>query len=274
VGALPAAAQSLRGRLLDVESNQPVAAGLLTLLTPDSVSITTAVTDADGFWNLAVPGAGTYFVEAKRLGYQPWVAGPVDLKPEDDLNSVFHLRRLAFRLDPIEVSAEATERYLDLQGFYERQRSDFGHFMTPEDIEKRRASRVSDLLMGLPGVNLVSGTSGSVGSRYIQLRGGSLARDGVCRPRIFVDGLMYARGDSRPRRLEDFATEQNFNDQLEIVDQGLSIDDLGHPSIIAAVEIYRSAVQVPVQFGGTSIETQCGVIVIWTRTGRMRMNGQ
>jgi hypothetical protein len=55
------------------------------------------------------------------------------------------------------------------------------------------------------------------------------------------------------------------------MDEALSLDDIGHPSTIAAVEVYRSASQVPVQFGGTSVETLCGVIVIWTRTGRLRV---
>jgi hypothetical protein len=50
---------------------------------------------------------------------------------------------------------------------------------------------------------------------------------------------------------------------------GLTIDDIAHPSTIAAIEVYRSGVQVPVQFGGNSVETQCGVIVVWTRVGRM-----
>ncbi len=41
--------------------------------------------------------------------------------------------------------------------------------------------------------------------------------------------------------------------------------------MILAIEVYRSATEVPVQFGGTSVETLCGVIVIWTRTGSARV---
>ena len=64
------------------------------------------------------------------------------------------------------------------------------------------------------------------------------------------------------------ATEARLESLMQRVDQAISLDDIGHPSTIAAIEIYRSATQVPVQFGGASVETLCGVIVIWTRTGR------
>jgi len=268
----PLSAQRLSGRLLDLESNEPVASGLLTLLTADSVLLATAMTDPTGSWHLEAPAPGSYYVQARRLGYQPWVAGPLELNAGDSINSVFHLKRLAVMLDPIEVTARAaTMRYLEGAGFYERQRADFGHFMTPDEIDKRQAARVTDLLMALPGVNLVSMTGGSVGARYLQLRGGGLQQGGQCRPRIFVDGLMYARGDAGPDIAEgNLDVDQQFELEMRRLDNGLNLDDIGHPSTIAAVEVYRSAVQVPVQFGGTSVETQCGVIVIWTRTGRMR----
>ncbi len=146
--------------------------------------------------------------------------------------------------------------------------------MTPEDIEKRQASKVTDLLLGIPGVQRVYVTGGSVGTTQVQLRGSSISQGGMCRPRVFVDGLIYSRGDSRLiRSREGDETDDVVEDLHERMDQGLSIDDIGHPSTIAAVEIYRSASQVPVQFGGSSVETLCGVIVIWTRTGRMRGGG-
>ena len=80
-------------------------------------------------------------------------------------------------------------------------------------------------------------------------------------------------GEVPSRTRESDATERASNDVFERMDQAQSIDDIGHPSTIAAIEVYRSAVQVPVQFGGASVETLCGVIAIWTRTGRMRGGG-
>lgn len=265
VHASGAHAQSLRGRLLDVRTEEPLGAGILTLLTEDSSTVVTAVTDAQGHWHIAAPEPGMYYILAKRLGYEPWVAGPVEVHAGEDLNSVFHLRPLPVRLDPIEVTAEALERRLELAGFYNRQRADFGHFMTPEEIEHRSASALSDLLSAIPGVQLIS--SGLVGSRSIQLRGSFLSHGGVCRPRVYVDGLIFLRGDSRPKRMgsnQGAATEMADSAFFQ---ETLRIDDIAHPSTVAAIEIYRSGVQTPAQFGGASRETQCGVIVIWTRAG-------
>lgn len=270
VGAARANAQRVHGRLLDLDSDQPLAGGIVTLLSMDRVPVATAVSGANGEWRLQAPEPGSYYVAARRIGYQPWVSGPVALAVDADVASAFHLRAVPVMLDPVEVRAEALRRYLEYSGFYERQRSNFGHFIGPEDIERRQAARVTDLLSAVPGVNLVSASDGSAGPTEIRLRGSNLSQGGPCRPRVFVDGLMYARGDSRPVRVEDDeATEQRIDDALQRTDQAMSLDDIGHPTTIAAIEVYRSASQVPVQYGGTSIETLCGVIVIWTRTGTM-----
>lgn len=268
-GARPASAQHLRGRLLDLESKEPLVAGFVTLMGMDGSALATAVSDRQGAWVLAVPGPGSYYVAAKRVGYRPWVAGPLEVKRSDELSSLFHLERLPVTLDPVEVRAQATRRFLEVAGFYDRQRADFGHYITPEEIDKRHAARITDLLAALPGVTIVAPANGNVGPLSIKLRGSNLSEGGLCRPRIFVDGLLYARGDARPKRRDNGQSiERAIEDEIQRLDQGLSIDDIGHPSIIAAIEVYRSATQVPVQFGGTSVETLCGVIVVWTRSGR------
>ena len=272
VTAQDASAQRIRGRLLDLKTETPLEYGLLTLRNADSVPVGATLSNEKGNWLFELPGPGVYYLEADRMGYEPWVAGPLEVAAEDDLTSVYHLWPKPIEMDPIEVSVAATRRHLEMQGFYERQRANFGYFMTPEQIEKRRAPHLTDLLQGLPGVHMMSTTSGSVGGRFIVLRGSNLSQGGVCRPRVFVDGLMYAKGDSRPiDRVEGEETE--LDQALEVVDQGLSLDDVGPPSDIAGIEIYRSAIQVPVRFGGTSVQTLCGVIVIWTKRGTQRPRG-
>lgn len=262
-------AQQVRGRLLDRETNRPIAAGVLTLLAADSSVVMTAQSDADGHWRLEAPRPGTYTVTARRLGFRPWTSEPVTLQAGEDRNALVHLRAVPVELGVVSVQAVAIRRHLELNGFFERQQGNFGHFLTPEAIERRQASRVTDLLTPIPGVQLVVAGSGNVGPAQIALRGSSVTDAGLCRPRVFVDGLMYARGDSRPVRIRDAAATERASEEAERrMDQTLSLDDIGHPSTIAGIEVYRSATQVPVQFGGTSVETLCGVIVIWTRTGR------
>jgi hypothetical protein len=267
-------AQRLSGRLLDLFSNVPLGSGVLTVRTADQRVVQSALSDEGGHWSFELPGPGVYYVEAARMGYQAWLAGPVEVTAEDDLSFVYHLRPQPIQLDPIEVTVAATRRHLETAGFYDRQRADFGTFLGPEEIEKRRsAPRFTALLLGLPGVRLVTLSTGSVGPRFVQLRGSNLSFGGICRPRVYVDGILYALGDSRPVPLEQNEETEFQEEILQRMDQGLSLDDIGAPGDIAGIEIYRSASQVPAQFGGTSVNTLCGVIVVWTKRGFVRRPG-
>ena len=263
-------AQRITGRLLDVETNRPIASAMLTLLASDSSAVTMAMSDVDGHWRLDAPRPGSYYVAARRLGYRPWVSGAVKVEAGVELNRIFRLEPLPLSLDPIATQAAAIRQSLEDNGFFERQRGNFGHFVSPEAIERRQAARITDLLTPIPGVQLVVAGSGSVGPAQIALRGSSVTDVALCRPRVYVDGLMYARGDSRQARVGESDATERSADLERRMDQALSLDDIGHPSTIAAIEVYRSATQVPVQFGGTSVETLCGVIVIWTHTGRLK----
>lgn len=263
-----ATAQEISGRLLDFRTERPIPGGVLQLLSPDSAVLQTTVSDTDGFWRLTAPGPGTYRISAQGFGYAADLSEAIEVGAGAALEAVFHLAPVAILLDPIEVEIRRTREYLELTGFFERQRGNFGHFITPEAIDRREASRITDLLAAVPGVRVGTMAGGSAGPSQVELRGSSITQGGTCRPRIFVDGLMYNRGDSRP--ISDFEltpTEERV-EQMMREEQALSLDDIGHPSTIAGIEVYRSASQVPVQFGGTSVETLCGVIVVWTRTGR------
>lgn len=261
-------AQHILGRVLDVASNRPIPAVTLTLHASDSSVVASSVSDASGGWRLNAPKPGDYYITARRLGYQPWVTPVITFAEGAALQSVLHLRQLAITLDPVTARAAALRQNLEYAGFFDRQRSNFGHFLGPDAIDRRQAARITDLLSGVPGVQLFSPPQGGAGPTQIGLRGSSVTDGVLCRPRVFVDGLMYAKGDSRPARGRQFnATEQEDLEQR--MDQSISLDDIGHPSTIAGIEVYRSATQVPVQFGGTSLETLCGVIVVWTRSGRM-----
>jgi len=233
--------------------------------------VAAATSDAGGYWRLDAPAPGTYYLSARRIGYQPSTSAAVTVRQGDDLSFEFRLRPAATTLSAVEVSAQAMRRYLERAGFYERQRADFGHFISPEKIEARQAARITDLLTSVPGVTLVRMTTGTVGAFYVELRGSNIGEGGVCRPRVFVDGVLFAKGDSRPARPAPAnAVERRVEQEAQQLDQGMSLDDIGHPTTIAAIEVYRSATQVPVEFGGTSVGTLCGAIVIWTRTGTRR----
>src|SRR5439155_6060712 len=117
------------------------------------------------------------------IGYQARRDGPLELGVGDEMDTELHLLPLAVPLAPLEVAGAPPQpdAFLARVGFYERQRSDFGHFITREQIEARAARRVTDLLSGLPGVRLVPGASG-LGRTGIALRGSLLSHGGSCHP--------------------------------------------------------------------------------------------
>lgn len=268
--AASAHAQVIRGRLLDLESGDPIPSATLTLIRDDGERLATTITGSDGSYILRAPRAGAYYVEAKRIGYRLWIDGPIELRAGDDWTSEFRLRPLPVELDPVEIRAAGgpeAARHLARVGFFERQRSDFGYFLTREDIERRQPRRLTDVLGALPGTRPVFSSSG--GSQAgLDVRGSRLSQGGPCHPRVFVDGLVVIRGDARPRG-ETLPGEQATEVQGDrAVRSEISLNDVVMPDDVQAIEVYRSAAQVPVRFGGASMFTQCGVIVIWTRHGR------
>jgi len=267
----PAWAQAVRGHLRDVRTNQPIADGIVSLVACGGERVASVVTGADGSYRITAPAAGCFLVEARRIGYQTRTDGPLELGAGGDLDTEFHLLALAVPLAPLEVAGAPPQldAFLARVGFYERQHSDFGHFITREQIEARAAKRITDLLAGLPGVRLVPGASG-LSRAGIELRGSLLSHGGSCHPRVFVDGIMVIRGDARSRGLDVFGLpEQATEAAVPGVERPeIALDDVVQPEDVQAIEVYRSAAEVPVRFGGTSTSTQCGVIVIWTRRGR------
>lgn len=233
--------QGLRGRVVDEEGN-PVAGTTLELM--DNSSVAHAVADSMGRFELRVPQAAAYVLRARRLGWAE--AADTVRVPEGRILSVtVRMVRDPLRLEPLIVVAEAREPELDQVGFYGRSEG-LGRFMTLETIEKRRPPRTSDLLGQVSGVFLVPAPDGVRVITRSGLPNARLTGDGICWPRILLDGMVVEPGGQLPIPVP--------------------IDQVVNPSDIVGVEVYRSAAEVPPQFGGA--QSACGVIVIWTRRGR------
>ena len=267
--AVPLRAQAIRGRVLEAETEKPVPGARVTAhLVNDSAGLL-AITDDDGHFELRLRMPGAYVVDVARLGYRPQHRGPLDLQTGQVISFDVVLPVVPLTLDPVTVQARVNATMLQQAGFYGRMRSDFGHFITRDQIETRRARRASDLLRAIPGVSIMPDRR-FPGQVRIQMRGSHLADGGLCSPRVFVDGLVAIRGDARPPGLP--GDQQNNEEQRLYGDDPRSpepeLDDVVRPNDIEAMEIYRSASQVPAEFGGNSMFTRCGVIVIWTRRGK------
>jgi hypothetical protein len=200
--------QTIQGKLLEAGSDRPILLGRVSLLTGGGVVVDRTFTDEEGAFAVWSPEPGSFFLRAEAIGYASRVDG------------VFELALL---------------------GFYSRQRAGFGRFLGPEDIRKRPAFDATDYLRNIPRVRIRHRARG--GSEVL-IRGASsisLGGDGLCRPKVVVDGNEVFRGGREAAVLDEVVT----------------------PFEISAIEVYRGPSEIPLQFGG--LRSPCGLILIWTK---------
>ena len=215
--AAPGAAQSVSGRLLDDATDAGIAGAIVMLLDLDDQVLSRALTAEDGAFELAVPVPGQYRVRAQRIGYVMATSAPLDLVQSRSLVVEFRLSAAAVPLAPITVvdRERAWDPRLEFMGYYERKATygkegrGFGHFLDGEQLERRIAFSVLDLLRDLPGIHVRA-----AGGRKLGVTG----RRGCVS--FFLDGAPLVMG---------------------------GIDDMIIPSATVAIEVYPGGV-VPAEY--------------------------
>ncbi len=210
-----------------------------------------AVSDARGAFMLRLAGAGhgTRRVAVRRLGFAPLllhveadgaVYHSADGTPErtrDRAQAVtrpvdVRLRRAAAPLDAIVVHGRRVVRG-PMAGFHARRKSGHGRFFTAEDIERRGARRMTDLLRGVPGL---ATRRRNMAQHDVRLRGATIA------PLVWLDGVPLSSHEVDLDRFD--------------------------PRTFASIEVYSGSASVPLQFaGGRAMSTSGGTIVLWSREG-------
>lgn len=185
------------------------------------------VTPEDGRFRFMAVPPGRYEVAIEHMGYLT-VSDSIDLELGTNMDVTAHLAPNAIPLEPLVVTVRSA--YLERRGFYERQRRGLGSYVTRDEID-RTPLLASDLLRGLAGISLVRRGAGF---------GYAPVGRANCGFRYVLDGVRVG---------PDF-----------------EIDDIS-PEWIDAVEVYRGAATVPMEFAalGDDRRGACGVIVIWTR---------
>jgi len=229
--------QMVTGTIRESGTDSAIPGVQLVLVDEEGKAAATALTDDRGLFTLLGPAPGTYIVSLKRVGYRPLAVGPLRLDATDTLEVMYDMRRLAVELEPVVVQTVRVIRYLQNVGFYERRQKERGHFIGPAEIEEEinRARQFTDLLRGIPGVTITQ-----QGVKLPGMQAGPSART-CSTPHIYIDGtLVHDRYMGR-----DFI-----------------LNDVIHPEVVRAIEIYRRPAELPPQYGGA--EAACGVLLIWT----------
>ncbi|HEX6747896.1 MAG TPA: carboxypeptidase regulatory-like domain-containing protein [Longimicrobium sp.] len=192
----------------------------------------------------------------------------VDQRPaEADLTDV---KTVAERAGvAIQTGDAAATRGRGLADFERRRHSGRGIYLAREDVQRRRATRLADLFRGLPGLQVVN----DPGGERVVVTGGRAGRaSDEFRPTADTTGAMRPGGD-RPRAsaLESGAAAvqacavQLYVDGVFTPTDAGRVGDAVNPADVEAVEIYRTAAELPTEYRRQG--SGCGVIVIWTRRG-------
>lgn len=231
-------AQAIEGHLLAAETGDPIVLASVALVSGSGEIVDRTFTDEEGYFIVTSGEAGSFFLRAEHIGFDARVDGIFDLGEGGLLTVEFRLSKAAILLDTLTVEVQRRDIKLDHLGFYDRQRSGFGRFIGPEEIEKKPVLQTTDLLRMIPRVRI---NERPFGQTTISIAGSTSLRGGACYPQILIDGFVVSRG----------------GDQVAKPDEWIS------PGEIRGIEVYRGASETPLQFGGAS--SPCGVILFWTR---------
>jgi hypothetical protein len=146
------------------------------------------------------------------------------------------MERVSTILDTVRVTG--LRESMKMAEFDQRRRFGVGQFMTREEIERRAAVEIRDLLRNFMTINVSpSYTNGSIPAYYALSKRGGGGISGECAMTVIID---------------EMAMPTPFDLTL-----------LPPPKEIAGIEVYNGAATVPPRFSGLS--RSCGMILIWTR---------
>lgn len=214
-----------------------------------------ATAGGDGVARLRVP-PGPALIEVRKMGYRT-ERFSLNLPETDTIGIDVDLLVAPIRLRGLEATATQTEVALRDNGFYDRQASGMGTFLTGRDIARHPAARLTDAFRRVPGVRVI---------RYLPQMGRSAGE----RSAMDVDAqfrLASSRGNATLAGPRTCWMDVYLDDVPVSIDPegGLSLDAISVSEVIA-VEVYNGASETPGKYRRTT--NGCGAVVIWTKRGR------
>jgi hypothetical protein len=242
-------AQTFLGQIVDAESRLPLASVSVQLLDSSGTMRMAATTDATGRFTFHPGEPGTFVIRADAAGYTSFISEPLNLTELQTRTVEIHMPSVVTQLDPVIVTGERAPHSIGLRRFEEHRQRGLGYFLERQDIEEKAPNTFTDVMWGIPGVQVVrmedafrplNAPPVRPNSYTLRMRGNL-----DCAPSLYVDGMLFGN--------------------VDYVSDG-GIDDLIHAPDVEAVEVYRGASEVPPDLNTGA--PGCGVIAVWTRRDR------
>jgi len=243
----PNAPGRIVGRVVDADSGDGLADVQITL--PGAAS---TLSGGSGSFVVRDVEPGLHRIQFERLGYGTQTTSVI-VQPGGVVDVAARMSTRAIELDPVAVTVEAFDR----QGFEARARAGWGTQFSPDDLDRIRPQRVSDIVR--TRVRGVTTVTDYLGTRVVSRRSVSGSADTLTAMR-----RLGAGADSSDIRAylssAQYCSLSVYLDGMPM--QDFDIDALD-PRTIEALEVYHGA-GTPIQYLGN----HCGAVLIWTRRGR------
>jgi len=171
---------------------------------------------------------------------------------------------------PVSATRAAAPRNRAMEDFERRRRRGNGSYLTRTQIDRSNAARLTDLLRRMPSVSVLPSDNGSI---VVELRGSK--RVSFTSETVRTDsGSSTTRLPGPPQGASNVSVKNcpaGFLLDGLAIDPGASIDLEMRPGLLEAIEVYTPA-QVPIEYAGRFSE--CGVVMIWTRSFAERPDPQ
>lgn len=217
------------------------------------------IADESGALTLVMASRDSLPVFARRIGFRPFDGWARRGAGDDAFEAV--MQPLAAVIDTVRVVARQVTP-LSRTGFYDRvdrvkKSAMLGEFISPEELETRNLSHLSDMLQGRQYSRIAMITSSGRMQPVVQGR----AR---CPMNIIVDG-QYVKGTTQDLPVSEVP--------LSIMSRGarpsgggnmIGLDEIVDGRSIMGIEIYPSIANAPVELIPTASHGGCGLVAIWT----------
>jgi len=231
---VPVEAQTIRGTVKSQTAEEPIPAATVALVTQDGAVKSIVLTDSTGSYYFRKLEAGIYYLRVDAMGFNTLEGTLFRARASQSLTLDLRLWALT-ELAPVVVEAERQPFAPGpLAGFYERQKTGRGSFITREHIESQGSARFTDVLRLVPGIAIVP-----YKNSYTVRMKNVVRISNDCPPVLWVDNVDWGS-----------------------IDLDVGPDRELFPSDLEGIEIYTPS-QVPAEFATTG--SLCGVVVVWTK---------